>query len=539
MEKLKLRKETVMVALGVLLILVGVVLSVTKKSEENYYSISFYVEEGNLLKEQKIEAGEKIEIEEPVKEGYIFDGWYVGEEKYDFNTKVDSDIKLVAKWTKVDGTENPGTDPSTEEPVIEDPVVEDPVVEDPVEEKTYTVTFDTDGGSKVANQKVGEGKTVTKPTATKDGYTLVGWYLNGKEYDFKTKVTADITLTAKWEEAYKVTFDTDGGNKVANQSVAQGSKATKPSNPTKEGYKFVEWQLNGQTYDFSKAVTSDIILKAKWEKVNTVTFNSIGGSKVASQSVEINKTATKPSNPTRSGYKFIEWQLNGQAYDFSKIVTGDITLVAKWEKVNTVTFDSNGGSKVASQSVETNKTATKPSNPTREGYTFLGWYLNNQEYNFETVVTKDITLVAKWEIKKFTVTFNTNGGTQIASQTVEYGKKATKPANPVKDGYIFTGWTVSGKTYDFSSVVKSNITVVANYREKQYTFKVGTIDQYSPDRTITVYEEGSQINFTSIKVNGVVLCSGSNPTVSYYDIEGVNTVTVVLTSGTEVTARIG
>ena len=474
MEKLKLRKETVMVALGVLLILVGVVLSVTKKSEENYYSISFYVEEGNLLKEQKIEAGEKIEIEEPVKEGYIFDGWYVGEEKYDFNTKVDSDIKLVAKWTKVDGTENPGTDPSTEEPVIEDPVVEDPVVEDPVEEKTYTVTFDT-----------------------------------------------------------------DGGNKVANQSVAQGSKATKPSNPTKEGYKFVEWQLNGQTYDFSKAVTSDIILKAKWEKVNTVTFNSIGGSKVASQSVEINKTATKPSNPTRSGYKFIEWQLNGQAYDFSKIVTGDITLVAKWEKVNTVTFDSNGGSKVASQSVETNKTATKPSNPTREGYTFLGWYLNNQEYNFETVVTKDITLVAKWEIKKFTVTFNTNGGTQIASQTVEYGKKATKPANPVKDGYIFTGWTVSGKTYDFSSVVKSNITVVANYREKQYTFKVGTIDQYSPDRTITVYEEGSQINFTSIKVNGVVLCSGSNPTVSYYDIEGVNTVTVVLTSGTEVTARIG
>ena len=594
MKLSKSGKAILLVLLGVVLLVIGFMIGTNKSSE--YYVVKFYSDNGELLKESRVKNGEKqTAIEDPVKDGYIFDGWYVDDTKFDFSSDVNSDIKLVAKWTKIDEGENPGTDP-TPKPDVPKPgektyivtfnsnggsaVEKQTVVEkgkvvkpkDPtktgysfgewqLDGKTYnfnvevtkditltalwkeklpefTVTFNSDGGSNVANQKVEQNKTITKPKdPTKAGYKFIEWQLDGKTYNFSTKVTKDITLKAKWEKAYTVTFNSDGGSKVDNQLVVENKVATKPKNPTRTGYKFIEWQLNGQAYNFSTPVTKDITLKAKWEKVNTVTFNSNGGSTVASQTVEMNKTVTKPKDPTRTGYKFIEWQLNGQAYVFSTPVTKDITLTAKWEKVNTVTFNSNGGSAVASQSVETNNTATKPSNPTRTGYNFIEWQLNGQAYNFSTPVTKDITLIAKWEIKKYTVTFNTNGGGTIASQTVEHGKKVTKPTDPVKEGYVFTGWKSNNQTYDFNKAVTSNLTLVAQYREKSYTFTVSTIDEYSPDRTIKVFEEGRQINFSLIKVDGVTLCTGSNPTVSKYDIEGVTSITVVLTGGSSVTAR--
>ena len=213
----------------------------------------------------------------------------------------------------------------------------------------------------------------------------------------------DEEILKKDTVIYTVTFNSDGGSSVPSQTIESGKSGVKPANPTKNGYTFEEWQLNGKSYNFDTAVTENITLKAVW-KINkyTVTFNSDGGSSVASQTIESGKKATKPSNPTKDGYTFEEWQLNGKTYNFDTAVTGNITLKAVWKKNSTptakytVTFNSDGGSSVSSQTVENGKKATKPTNPTKDGYTFVEWQLNGKSYNFDTAVTGNITLKAVW-----------------------------------------------------------------------------------------------------------------------------------------------
>jgi len=109
-----------------------------------------------------------------------------------------------------------------------------------------------------------------------------------------------------------------------------------------------------------------------------------------------------------------------------------------------VTFNSNEGSTVSSQTVKEGKKVTKPNDPTRDGYTFVAWYKDSSftnEWNFDTgVVNADITLYAKWEQYVFTVTFNSNGGSAVLPQTVKKGEKITKPNDPTRDEYIFIAW---------------------------------------------------------------------------------------------------
>ena len=114
-------------------------------------------------------------------------------------------------------------------------------------------------------------------------------------------------------------------------------------------------------------------------------------------------------------------------------------------------------------------TATKPADPTLKGYTFAFWYLGEDEqnataYDFNTPVTENITLTAKWNINKYTVAFNTDGGTPVPpAQEVEYGLTATEPAAPEKTGYTFDGWYLGDEKYDFSAAVEQNITLTAKW----------------------------------------------------------------------------
>ena len=211
---------------------------------------------------------------------------------------------------------------------------------------TYTVTFDSAGGSAVTAQTIEAGQKATKPAdPTKAGYDFKGWTLNGSAYDFNTAVNGNITLVATWEQqqvvptVYTVTFDSNGGSAVTAQNIEEGQKATKPADPTKSGYDFKGWTLNGSAYDFNTAVNGDITLVATWEQqqvvptIYTVTFDSNGGSAVTAQNIEAGQKATKPADPTKSGYDFKGWTLNGSAYDFNTAVNGDITLVATWETI--------------------------------------------------------------------------------------------------------------------------------------------------------------------------------------------------------------
>ena len=130
----------------------------------------------------------------------------------------------------------------------------------------------------------------------------------------------------------------------------------------------------------------------------------------------------------------------------------------------TVTFQSEGGSEVASQ-IRANAPAARPADPTKEGYTFIGWYNGESEWNFETPVTADLTLTAKWQINRYTITFDTAGGSEVPSITQDYGTAITPPAAPTRTGYTFAGWDRESPT----TMPAENITLTARWQVNQYT----------------------------------------------------------------------
>lgn len=130
----------------------------------------------------------------------------------------------------------------------------------------------------------------------------------------------------------------------------------------------------------------------------------------------------------------------------------------------TVTFQSEGGSKVASQ-IRANTPADQPADPTKEGYTFIGWYNGESEWNFETPVTADLALTAKWQVNQYTITFDTAGGSEVPSITQDYGTAITPPAAPTRTGYTFAGWD---KTIP-STMPAGDMTITARWTVNQYT----------------------------------------------------------------------
>ena len=196
---------------------------------------------------------------------------------------------------------------------------------------------------------------------------------------------------------------------------------------------------------------------------------------IPKQAVTYPASAAEPTGLSKTGYTLDGWYTDKDcttAYDFSSKVTGDITLYAKWN-INsyTVSFDSNGGSSVATQSATYNTAASKPADPSKTGFTFAGWFTDKDgknAYDFSSKVTGDITLYAKWNINSYTVSFDSNGGSSVAAQSVTYNTAASKPADPSRKGYTFAGW-FTGKdcktAYDFNSNVTGDITLYAKWNK--------------------------------------------------------------------------
>ena len=205
-------------------------------------------------------------------------------------------------------------------------------------------------------------------------------------------------------------------------------------------------------------------------EVYTVTFDSYGGTPVPpAQEVEYGHTATKPADPTLKGYTFAFWYLgedeqNATAYDFDTPVTENITLTAKWN-INkyTVAFNTDGGTPVPpAQEVEYGLTATEPAAPEKTGYTFDGWYLGDEKYDFSAAVEQNITLTAKWTQNTYTVTFDPNGGNELAeadkTKVVKIGEAYGELPTPTRKGYNFAGWYTAAEE---GTVVTADTTVSA------------------------------------------------------------------------------
>ena len=241
---------------------------------------------------------------------------------------------------------------------------------------------------------------------------------------------------------YEVKFNTNGGTIIEVQSIKKGETASKPADPTKDGYVFDNWYLNDEVYDFSKEVTEDITLEARWTEVDidkeeyTVTFNTDGGSKISSVKVTEGNKVTKPTNPTKDGYKFAGWLLNGKSYDFTKEVTGNITLVASWEKTDTVKVTGVSVSKTAlSLKVGDTSTLTVTIKPTDATNKTATWKTSNAK--IATVSNGKVTAVG--------------AGTATITVTVD-GKSATSKVTVAKAETNTTEVKVTGVTLDKSTV---------------------------------------------------------------------------------------
>ena len=165
-----------------------------------------------------------------------------------------------------------------------------------------------------------------------------------------------------------------------------------------------------------------------------------GDSEYAKQVLPSGTLATRPDAPAATpGYTFGGWnKADGTAWDYaSDKVTDNITLYAKWAAITyTITFDTAGGSEIAPITQDYGTVITAPEAPTREGYTFIGW---DKEIP-TTMPAENMTVTAQWEINQYTITFDTNGGSEIAPITQDYGTAITAPADPTREGYTFIGW---------------------------------------------------------------------------------------------------
>ena len=284
-------------------------------------------------------------------------------------------------------------------------------------ETYYTVTFNSKDGTKINAIKVKKGNTITLPAnPTKADFVFGGWFTDDNtfknQFDAKTPITADITLYAKWDlPDYTVTFDSKGGSEVKAVKVKKGGTITLPPDPTKTDFVFAGWFTDDNTFknqfDAKTVITANLTLYAKWDVPEyTVTFDSKGGSEVKAVKVKKGGAITLPANPTKVDFAFGGWFTDDNTFknkfDATTPITANITLYAKWDvQEYTVTFDSKGGSVVnAITNVKKGSTITLPPNPTKAGFTFDGWYTDDNtfknQFDAKTPVTADITLYAKW-----------------------------------------------------------------------------------------------------------------------------------------------
>ncbi|MBD5508843.1 MAG: leucine-rich repeat protein [Lachnospiraceae bacterium] len=419
--------------------------------EPSKYEVSFDSNGGSTVPPQTINHGDKAKKPvDPTKKGYNLVGWFTEDDtEFDFDTPIKDNTKLIAKW----------------------------------EVKKYTVSFDSGTDDNIPDQEVEHGKTVDKPTEPKkEGAKFKGWFKEDDPdtpYDFDEPVEKEIKLVAKWEkEKYQVTFDSNGGSSVPSQTIEHGDKAKKPVDPTKEGYQLKCWLTeDGKEFDFDTPIKSALKLTAEWEiKKYKVSFDSGTDEEIPDQEIEHGDKIKKPVDPTKEGGEFKGWFKEDDPdtpYDFDEPVKKETKLVAKWDmKKYEVTFDSNGGSTVPSQTIEHGNKAKKPVDPKKEGNSLVGWFTeDNTEFNFDTPIKGDIKLIAKWEVAKYKITFDSNGGSNVPDQEVEHNSNVEKPVDPTREGADFEYWYIEGDPdtpYDFDKPVKKETKLIAKWKVHKY-----------------------------------------------------------------------
>ncbi|MDG5817063.1 InlB B-repeat-containing protein [Chitinispirillales bacterium ANBcel5] len=376
---------------------------------------------------------EAISLNNASREGFSFLGWFVDSVRISqIESGTMGDLTLEAKWT-----------------------------EDPVFFIAYHGNGNT-GGSAPDTAFYEERAEVTVAGAgslTRTGHHFMGWNTdpNGEGNSFDPNDTFEmgadnLTLHAQWKlNVYTVSFDSNGGSEVDSQRVKYGESVEEPEVPQREGYRFRGWYRDRSLsipFDFQGVlIENDRTIYAKWTLVEyTITFVSNGGAEINPITQDFGTVVNAPEKPERTGYSFDGWEPELP----DTMPAENKTHTAQWSaNENTITFDANEGSgSMDPQTIPTDQTAPLDSNQfSRTGHTFDGWntesdgsgdsYENEAEF---IMGAEDVTLYAQWNINQYTITFDSDGGTEIDPITQDFGTAITTPEAPERTGYSFDGW---------------------------------------------------------------------------------------------------
>ena len=357
-----------------------------------------------------------------------------------------------------------------------------------------------------------ESDGMTRPDGDTDNYFM--WLDgNGNSYEPGGSVPSDVTeLTVQWTApTYAVTLNTNGGT-INNGNVTgytYGVGATLPAadDMTYTGHTFKGWydneNLTGSPVTaIGGAETGNKEYWAKWE-INqyTVTVKPENGKADITITQDYGTPITAPTL-TREGYTFKGWDKEIP----ETMPAENITVKAQWE-INqyTIAFDTNGGSEIAPITQDYGTEITAPDNPTRKGYAFKGW---DKEIP-ETMPAENITVKAQWEINQYTITFDTNGGSEIAPITQDYGTEITAPDNPTRKGYTFKGWDKEIP----ETMPAENITITARWKDTEKPtgeIIIGTNkwNQFLNELTFGIFFKDTQeVTINAVDNSGVVFVS--------------------------------
>lgn len=374
------------------------------------------------------------------------------------------------------------------------------------EDKTYDYEFTKEGAfSKNGSQKLGD---IEWNLSGDGGY----WgFANGQQFGSKNKPYKNLKLSTNVEinNVKEVTVygsTAAGSNATMQFSVGELKSENYTLSATNKAYTYT---LDSQTSGIVEININQTTSKALYIKEIKMTYSDsvmynvlfFDGTEEYTKyftKVEENGKLIRPTDPEKGGYVFVGWYTEPELineYKFNSTVSADLKLYAKFEEsaaveTQTVTFMKDAETLFDTSVVKKGNTVGVPAEPTNDGYSFAGWYTDvkcTTAYDFNLPVNTDITLYAKW-LAKYTVSFDTDGGSTVESQTVVTGNKATKPAvNPTKKGYNFVGWYIDNTyttEFDFeNTIITDNTTIYAKFEDTSiirlngYTFnKISTLE---------------------------------------------------------------
>lgn len=207
-------------------------------------------------------------------------------------------------------------------------------------------------------------------------------------------------------------------------------------------------------------------------KTYTVTFTD-SNKELAKIEVKRGDNISDIDKPTKEGYLFLNWQKDGVDYNEDNPINEDITLEATWTKIpeikETYTVTFNFGDELKSTSVKEGETVSEPKEiPKKEKYKFIGWFLDNEKYDFNTPVDKDLNLEAKFEKSRILITYDLDGGSGTLQVEIDKGSIPPKPKTPTKFGYTFTGFTIGNKEYNYDTPLYDDTLITAHYEANVY-----------------------------------------------------------------------